>query len=272
MRRRMLMGAAMAVLGAGGPAGAATPAALAEPLAAYKAYVLAEIDLLITGTGNFVAMIKRGDLAAARAAYAPTRVSYERIEPIAELFPDLDTAIDSRVDDHDGGVTDPGFTGFHRLEHLMFARNTLEGVVPFAEKLLADVTALRAHVAGTAFTASVVVGGAAELIEEVAESKISGEENRYSFTDLSDFRANVDGAKKIVDLFRPLIAARDAALLAKVDANFASVDAVLNRYRRPDGSFETYDKLTEADRNRLQGPITALAEDLSRLRGTLGLD
>ncbi|MFS9540344.1 ferrous iron transporter, partial [Klebsiella pneumoniae] len=62
-----------------------------------------------------------------------------------------------------------------------------------------------------------------------------------------------------------------SALLAKVDANFKKVDSILSKYRTKDG-FETYDKLTTADRNALKGPITTLAEDLAQLRGILGLD
>ena len=97
------------------------------------------------------------------------------------------------------------------------------------------------------------MGGAAGLIEEVAASKISGEEDRYSHTDLWDF-ANIDGAQKIVDLLRPQLQ-KNSALLAKVDANFKKVDSILSKYRTKDG-FETYDKLTTADRNALKGPIT----------------
>jgi hypothetical protein len=37
-----------------------------------------------------------------------------------------------------------------------------------------------------------------------------------------------------------------------VDANFKKVDAILSKYRTKDG-FETYDKLTDADRNALKG-------------------
>lgn len=65
-----------------------------------------------------------------------------------------------------------------------------------------------------------VVGGAAGLIEEVAASKISGEEDRYSHTDLWDFQANVEGSQKIVDLLRPQLQKANPELLAKVDANF----------------------------------------------------
>ncbi len=114
-----------------------------------------------------------------------------------------------------------------------------------------------------------MVGGAAGLIE-VAASKISGEEDRYSHTDLWDFQANVEGSQKIVDLLRPQLQA-NPELLAKVDANFKKVDTILAKYRTKEG-FENYDKLTDADRNALKGPITALAEDLAQLRGVLGLD
>ncbi len=68
-------------------------------------------------------------------------------------------------------------------------------------------------------------------------------------------RANIDGAQKIVDLLRPQLQKENSALLAKVDANFKKVDSILSKYRTKDG-FETYDKLTTADRNALKGPIT----------------
>lgn len=105
----------------------------------------------------------------------------------------------------------------------------------------------------------------------MASSKISGEEDRYSRTDLWDFQANVDGSQKIVDLLRPQLSKANPELLAKVDDNFKRVDTILAKYRTKDG-FESYEKLTDADRRALKGPITALAEDLALLRGVLGLD
>ena len=140
-----------------------------------------------------------------------------------------------------------------------------------ADKLEEDVKTLKKEIDLLSFPPSKVVGGAAALIEEVAGSKISGAEDRYSHTDLSDFQANVDGSKKIVDLFRPMIAEKDKALLEKVDANFKQVNDLLAKYKKGNG-FETYDKLTEADRKALQAPINALAEDLAKLRGILGLN
>ena len=243
---------------------------LSQPLADYKAYVQGEVKELVAKTKTFTEAVKAGDIEKAKSLFAATRVHYERIEPIAELFSELDPVIDAREDDFKDGTKDAGFTGFHRIEHALWVEKDVSGVKEIAAKLMADVEALQKEIDALAFPPGNVVGGASELIEEVAGSKISGEEDRYSHTDLSDFQANVDGSKKIVDLFRPLIEAKNKALLEKTDTNFKQVNEILAKYRTKDG-FETYDKLSEADRKALQAPVNALAEDLAQLRGILGL-
>ena len=50
------------------------------------------------------------------------------------------------------------------------------------------------------------------------------------------------------------------------------VDSLLGQYQTKDRRFEPYEDLKVNDRNALKGAVTALAEDLSLLRGTLGLD
>ncbi|MEX9253009.1 iron uptake system protein EfeO [Pseudenterobacter timonensis] len=244
---------------------------LGDAITAYKAYVMKETAELVSGTQAFTDAVKAGDIAKAKSLYAPTRQHYERIEPIAELFADLDGSIDTREDDYEQKAADPKFTGFHRLEKALFGDNSVQGMEKYATQLNGDVQELQKRISELAFPPSKVVGGAAGLIEEVAASKISGEEDRYSHTDLWDFQANVDGAQKIVDLLRPQLQKESDELLAKVDGNFKKVNTILAKYRTQEG-FETYDKLTAADRNALKGPITSLAEDLSLLRGVLGLD
>lgn len=244
---------------------------LTAPITDYKTWVTQQVTELVAGTKAFTDAIKAGDIAKAKALYAPTRRHYERIEPIAELFSDLDGSIDAREDDYEKKAADPKFTGFHRLEKALFGDNSTQGMQPYADKLYADTLDLQKRINELAFPPGKVVGGAADLIEEVASSKISGEEDRYSRTDLWDFQANVDGAQKIVDLLRPMLQKADATLLGRVDANFKKVDVILSKYRTHEG-YESYDKLTDADRNAMKGPITTLAEDLAKLRGTLGLD
>ena len=160
---------------------------------------------LVKETQAFTAAVKAGDVAKAKALFAPTRTHYEQIEPIAELFSDLDGSMDLRADDHEQAEKDPGFTGFHRIEYGLWIDNSTAGLDQYADKLMADVNELNSRITGLVFPPDVVVGGAAALMEEVAATKISGEEDRYSRTDLWDFQANIDGSKKIWVLFSPLL-------------------------------------------------------------------
>ncbi len=248
-----------------------SPLDLVEPVADYKIFVSERLEKLVVDAKAFTDAIKAGNLDKAKSLYGPARVNYETIEPIAELFNDLDNNIDSRADDHEKREEDPDFRGFHRLEYGLFARNSLVGLPPIADKLMEDILDLRKRVADLTLPPDKVVGGAAELLEEVAAKKISGEEDRYAHTDLWDFRANVDGAQKIFDLTRGLIEKSDGAFVAKVAKNFATVDRTLDKYKKANG-YETYEKLSDRDRKVLAAAVNTLAEDLSTLRGKLGLD
>lgn len=273
-RRRFLatLVAGAAGLYAAGSLAAVSPLELVAPIADYKIYVAENVRKLATDTRAFTAAVKAGDIEKAKKLYAPTRTSYEKIEPIAELFSDLDSAIDSRADDHEKAEKDPAFGGFHRIEYALWVQKSTKDVNKTADKLLADVLELQKRLVALTFPPEKVVGGAAVLMEEVAATKISGEENRYSHTDLWDFQANFEGAYKIVELLRPLIVKYNKSFSDKTDANFKTVFDTLAKYRSADGGFETYSKLTERDRKLLAGRVNTLAEDLSKLRGMLGLN
>jgi iron uptake system component EfeO len=235
-------------------------------IAEYKVYVTKETDQLVDQTKTLTDAVIAGDLKKAKQLYAPTRVHWERIEPIAELFSDLDGSMDARADDFEKKEADPKFTGFHRIEKALFQDNTTKGMKPIAEKLNKDVLAT------LTIEPKNMVGGAAALIEEVAATKISGEEDRYSRTDLWDFNSNVEGSQKIVELLRSQIQKNNPELLKRVDNNFTKVNQGLTKYKASRGGFVTYEKLTESDKKDLKAAITVLAEDLSQLRGTLGVD
>ncbi|MHC1551080.1 iron uptake system protein EfeO [Phyllobacterium sp. K27] len=247
------------------------PLDLVGPIADYKIYVSENLEKLVSDTKAFTDAVKAGDVDKAKSLFAPTRMSYEAIEPIAELFSDLDASIDSRADDHEKAEKDPAFTGFHRIEYGLFSENSTKDLAPFADKLMADVTELNKRITDLTLPPEKVVGGAAVLMEEVAATKISGEEDRYSHTDLWDFKANFDGSRKIFDLVRPLIEKDEGEFITKVTGNFDKVDVTLAKYKKGDG-YELYDKLTEDDRAVLAAAVNTLAEDLSTLRGKLGLN
>ena len=246
-------------------------AALDAGVASYRAYVLEQAGQAREATAVFTDAVRAGDLEAARSAYAPSRVGWERIEPVAGLVEELDGRLDARVDDF-AGVEDPEFTGWHRLEHLLFERGTTEDGAPFADQLDADLATLERELADADLTGLDMATGATELVEEVSRGKITGEEDRYAHTDLWDFAANIEGSAAAVERLRPALEVQDPQLLADVEAGLAEVQAGLEPYALPEGGYAPYDQLTDADRTRLSAQLAALAEDLSRVPGALGLE
>ena len=210
-----------------------------NPLAAkagdeYKAYAIDQIDQLIAKVKVLTDAVRAGNLKVAQDAYAPSRMPWERIEPIAGLVEEIDGKVDARVDDF-AGVDDPEFTGWHRLEYLLFEKNITEGGAPFADQLDKDIATLKEQFATVEVKPIDVANGAAELIEEVSEGKITGEEDRYSKTDLWDFDGNLQGSQAAIDKLKPALEKADPALLGKINDGISQVFGTMAPLRKGDG-------------------------------------
>lgn len=244
-----------------GDADATASAADNAAVDTYRAYLVEQTASLTDRTTAFAVAIKAGDTAKAKALYSSTRIPYERVEPVAEAFGDLDPKIDVRINDVADG---DDFTGFHRIEQGLWVDGSTKGLAPVAEQLLADVRDLERRVKTIELEPAQVANGAVELLGEVSKSKITGEEDRYSHTDLVDFKANVQGSQAAFEAVHEILESRDGALAERVEAEFPKVYAALRPYERGDG-FISYTALTNADKRKLSAALDRLAEPLSEV-------
>jgi iron uptake system component EfeO len=236
-------------------------AALRSATDSYSRYVKSQTAALLEKTQDFVGAVKAGDVARAKALYPVARTYWERIEPVAEIFGDLDPRIDGREEVVEEGME---FTGFHRLEKDLWTSGDISRSGPIADRLMTDVKEVVAKANAEQLSPLNLANGAKELLDEVATGKITGEEERYSHTDLWDFHANVEGSKAAVAALRPALEQRDPALIKTLDAEFANVEATLARYQAGDG-WKLHTELTEPDKKGLSDAINALAEPISRI-------
>ena len=198
---------------------------LDQATADYKTFVQGQIDKLLTDTEGFVQLLKDGKLEEAKKAYPLIRMSYERSEPIAESFGESDVKIDFRLADYlDENKTEEGWSGFHRIERILWEENTTKGTEAYGDQLVNDIKELKAKIATVEVDYKIMLTGAVDLLNEVATSKITGEEEIYSHTDLYDFRANIEGAEKIFQLFKPLLEKSDAALVKELEEDFKNIN------------------------------------------------
>ena len=252
---------------------------LQEAEEAYLAYVKDQAGALIAGTEAFAAAYVAGRDDEARELYASTRVHWERIEPVAESFGDLDPLLDAREADLAEG---DAWSGWHYIEKDLWppadgaqgtpytpltpaARSAAAAdLVSLTERLVEQVNA-----DGFTFQAFQIGNGAKELLDEVASGKVTGEEEIWSHTDLWDFQANVDGASVAFGVLRELAEREDPQLAATLVERFEALNALLAAHGSIEDGFVGYDTLSTAQVQALAAAVDALAEPLSSLTATV---
>ena len=238
----------------------------------YSAFVLDQTDQLVNGTRAFAEAYAAGDAVKARGLYAATRMHWERIEPVAESFGDLDPKLDAREADLEPGQE---WTGWHRAEKDLFPPS---GYTPLAAaeraavatQLVADTEDLARRTRTVELSADKLGNGAKELLDEVATGKVTGEEEIWSHTDLWDFQANVDGARIAFESLKPALLRKDPALAGVLEEKFAALQAGLKHHSTGDG-FAYYNDLSQAEVQQLASLVDALGEPLAKLTSAVVL-
>lgn len=269
----------------------------------YVAFVKNEVSELLPKVEEFAEAYAAGNDEKAKELYPTTRVHYERIEPIAEALGVLDARIDYREVDYIAEADqlkedDPTFTewlGFHRMEKDLWppaadtknadgapAREGWEPSTPDKRRKIADVEELHTTVTSPDFaeendiTVDTVSNGAMGLLEEVATTKVTGEENWWSHKDLYDFQANIQGSRIAFDMVKGIAAERGEQgkkLVDEIESRFDDIQALLDQYGSLETGYVDYDEVDAGQQAKLTRALDALREPLSNLTGTvLGLN
>jgi iron uptake system component EfeO len=239
-------------------------ARLTAAVKSYRDYATAQAQSSLDLTRQLQAAIKDGDVAKAKSIYGGSRIGWERVEPVAEAFGDLDPKMDLREADVEAGQT---WTGWHVIEKALWKDGTTSGMQPIADGLVANLQELISRIPTAEITATSMANGAKELLDEVATGKITGEEEAFSHLDLLDFQANVDGAKKVFDLTKPVVAQAQPDLAAQLDTAFTKIQKELDAVRTGEGptGFPSYETVDAPTRAKLSAAVDALSEPLSHL-------
>jgi len=241
------------------------------PLSEFRVYLSRQSSALIKAVNELEHAIQAGDLAQAQALYLPARAAYQRLAPAAQRLGELDNRINARADYFEKREQDPAFVGFHRLEYALFQQRDLSGLAPIAQRLLSDVASLKQQLLAQSLPPEQLVSLVARSQRSIAEVRAgSGEEERYSHSDLNGFAANLETTRKVVDLLRPLLAKPAAPLLAQIDGALGALDSQYNALRSTEG-YASYDSVGADQRKRIADQAKVLADALDGIDPALGL-
>lgn len=233
----------------------------------YSHYVEEEAEELVEQTQGFVDAVKAGETEKAKTLFPIARTYWERIEPVAEVFGDLDPLTDGREPDAKAEGRD--FTGWHRIEKQLWVSGNADGMGKYADDLLRNIKQVVRQSKEKPLTALQLAQGSKGLLDEVATGKITGEEDEFSHTDLWDFKANIEGSQAAIAALRPVLEKQDPALVKQLDQRFKELDTELNQYQDDDGSWTFYDKLTKEQVKELSDVVAALSEPISRVASVI---
>jgi iron uptake system component EfeO len=245
--------------------------AFVGPLSEYRVYLVMQTSLLAKEVAALADAIRSGDLEAARRQYLAARLLYRRLDMVTSRFADLRNVIDPVADYLAGRESDPAFTGFHRIEYGLFSQNTLEGLVPVADKLVADIATLNARVRGLRLAPEEFGASIERQARFLAEGQIGKGENRYARNDLDEFAASLEGLEKAAGLFMPLLEGANPAAATAIRQANARIAAEFNNVKTPAG-FLRYDRVDEAARGRLAKAFADYATAVAKLNPSLGLE
>ncbi|WP_394877459.1 iron uptake system protein EfeO [Mammaliicoccus lentus] len=232
---------------------------------AYKDFTTKQLDTFLTETEKFVEAVKADDVEKAKEIYPKARMYYERSEPVAESFGELDPKIDARLADMKEEKKENEWSGYHKIEKTLWEENSTKDMGPVGDQLLKDVKELRAKVDTVDVTPKLMLQGSIDLLNEVSSSKITGEEEIYSHTDLYDFKANIEGAEKIFEIFKDKVTEKDKKVAETTQERFDNVNKLLAKYETKDGGYVDYTKLSKEDTKKLSEAVDKLGESLSQM-------
>lgn len=234
---------------------------LIPPTLAYQKWIQARTVELARETDVLRAAVDRGDLAAARAAWLPAHLVYERMGAAYGTFGDADTEIDGTTAGLPGGVRDRGFTGFHRVEYGLWHGESARSLRGPADRLAEAVHALRDGWPDQRMDPADVGLRAHEILENTVQFELTGRTDYGSGTNLATARANLDGTRVLLGYLRPLLKTRTTGLTG-IDAWTSRAQHTLDAFDH-DSRWTPLAELTRAQREKVDADLGELVERLA---------
>ncbi|MFI6684194.1 EfeM/EfeO family lipoprotein [Streptomyces sp. NPDC050485] len=250
-----------ATAGSGPAAVPVTQHDLIPPTLAYQQWIAARTVELADRTDELKRAVDDGDLAAARQAWLPAHMVYERMGAAYGTFGEADAAINSPGPGLSAAASAQDFNGFHRVEYGLWHGESAASLRGPADRLAQAVHALHDSWPQARMDPAQLGLRAHEILEATAQSELTGRTDYGSGSNLATARANLDGTRELLTLLRPLLTSRYPDL-PRLDSWLDRTQHTLDRFDS-DGGWTPLDRLNRPDRQRINSDIGQAVELLA---------
>jgi iron uptake system EfeUOB component EfeO/EfeM len=237
--------------------------AMTGPVTAYRAWIGAALPRLLAAGQTLDADVARGDLAAAKTDWLTAHLDYERLGAAYNSFGDFDDEINGMADGQPEGLASPGWTGFFSIEYGLWHGRSAARLRPLTQNLVSTVNGLIQDFPSEEVDPGDLPLRSHEILENAMQFQLTGIADYGSGTTLATVYANTQGTQEVLSVLTPLIRPRDPALLTAISRDMTVVQRDLLAAQAPDGTWTPLTGLAAAARQRLDGDLGQLLEDLS---------
>ena len=240
----------------------ATLSDLGNVITNYRVSVTAGLNTLATDTDKLQSAATDHDRAATKKQWLTAHLDYERLGGVYDTFGDFADKINGLPSGLPGGTQDPDFTGFHKIEYLLWHNGSDDQIARATRQLDKDVRGLVKAFPHQVTAPNDVPLRTHEILENTLQFTMTGQDDLGSHSGLATLSANIDGTRMTLKALTPLLDQNDPALLASATKAVDHLDGVLTPLRNKDGSYPALDSLTTAQRERLNGTLSGTLESL----------
>jgi iron uptake system EfeUOB component EfeO/EfeM len=244
------------------------PGAFAFPEDEYRAYARHWIANALVGAASLRRALVAGHRPAARAAWESTWSDYLHLGAVYGLFGELNRAIDGTPGGLPGGISDPHFTGLHRIERGLWSGESPRALIGYDTRLEGDLDRLRGIVAHVEITPLEYATRSHEIIEDAQRDLLSGTDVPWSRQGVLGTAAGLAATEEVFHTLEPLLSGRENTE-SEVRLELSMLRGVLDSIRRHHGRYPSLAELGQYEHERLNGYVAGALSALQEMPGTL---
>jgi high-affinity iron transporter len=241
-------------------------------LVKYRSYVASKLSTLGSQVSDLSAAIGSGDLAQAQSAWLTAHLTWLAIgqdDGAYGAFGALGGQIDGLAAGHRLGTTDPGFTGFHRIEVDLWTKHDLQAAATDTatlEGLLAQLrkAPLATYLPATATGIGNWVLRPHEVLEDALRDSLTADDDYGSGSDLASVTADVAAVRELMavlgPILNPLAPAVDRQVTSELDGLMAAVDAT-----KTNGAWASLQSVAVRQRQQVDADVGTALETLASI-------
>lgn len=238
------------------------PSELDVPIQQYRTYVAGQLVTLANEASTLGAAIGAGDVGAARAAWLPAQLTWERVGAAYDSFGDAADAVDGLPDGLPLGVRDPGFTGLRRIEYGLWHGESTATLAPPATQLGQDIATLQQNLPSLTVNPKDMPIRLHEILEDALRDHLSGMSDQGAGSGFAETLADVDGTRVVLGELQSLINQRKPGLVKAIEARLDTLEHVLQATEH-NGVFDSELTAPIAERQRVNAAIGQELETVS---------